>query len=177
MGKYRNWNNFKNAMGRHNEEARKNLCQQREIRSVQEPVSAEACSPQENRIADSIHDNASEECVQLRNRIVHSLQEIIPEEEKENSGCCVIVSLEELRTVRSLDPDNYLVKTQVALITDLLMRCKSTKDLWVTLRNLEAYGIICSGSRLLALNPVVRFVLQQYVVPVEERKQKVSKIG
>ena len=65
--------------------------------------------------AMELQNQASRANLRLKNSIIRDLKSVIPEKEKTDS-CCVVVSLSEIRAVRSLSPSDYMVKTQVELI-------------------------------------------------------------
>ena len=97
MSKYKDWNQFKEAM--------------------------------------ELQNQATRALLRLRSGIVRELRDAIPEKEKAmGDSCCVVVSLSEIRTIRSLSPTDYLVKTQVQAITDAFMKCRTAEELQSTLR-------------------------------------------
>ena len=119
-------------------------------------------------------DGAAESSANLRlkNSIIRDLKSVIPEKEKTDS-CCVVVSLSEIRAVRSLSPSDYMVKTQVELITEALMGCRSAEKMQAVVQELVKTGTISNGNRILPISSPVWSVLRRYSRP-ETRPTKIG---
>lgn len=167
MSKYKNWLDFGMAMEIQNERARANLQQRLDaIRKMRESASSDDGNCRKTHSADSSRDTVSEEDhVRMRNDIICSLQNAVPPEEQNNPDNGVLVSLDELRAVRSLSPEDYLVKTQVSLITQALMQCTTVTELVSEINYLELTGQIFNGTHFLKLSDSIQSVLRQYAVP------------
>lgn len=128
MSKYKDWNQFKEAM--------------------------------------ELQNQATRALLRLRSGIVRELRDAIPEKEKTmGDSCCVVVSLSEIRTIRSLSPTDYLVKTQVQAITDAFMKCRTAEELQSTVQSLSEAGHVSNGARMLTISEPVRSVLRRYTIP------------
>lgn len=163
MGKYNNWIEFKVAMKKQNEQSRTNLRQRHEAICMMQELSSTDSTPCQKDGADCLQDTISEEpYIHMRDDIIRSLWNVVPLVELRDSTCCVLVSLEELCAVRSLSPADYLVKTQVALITEALMRCKTSAALTAEIDYLDLTGRIFDGTHFLILTESVQSVLRRY---------------
>ena len=85
----------------------------------------------------------------------------------------VVVSLSEIRAVRSLSPSDYMVKTQVELITEALMGCRSAEKMQAVVQELVKTGTISNGNRILPISSPVWSVLRRYSRP-ETRPTKIG---
>lgn len=184
MGNCKNWVVFKTEMERHNDASRAALRRRNES-----PCSLQNNTPRMGSKStdfgvfvtlEELHSQAflpSDDCLALRTRIIRSLQGAIPEEERNSSGCCVIVSIEELRTVRSLSPCDYLVKSQVDMIIKSLIQCKTIMDIQHVIQGLLMSEKISNGMQLLALKPAVLSVLRQYSASFDAGNARLSMLG
>lgn len=114
--------------------------------------------------AMELQNQASRAILRLRNSIIRDLKSVIPEKEKTDS-CCVVVSLSEFRAVRSLSPSDYMVKTQVELITKTLMSCQSAESVQSVVQELVKTRTISNGNRILLISRPVWSVLRRYSKP------------
>ena len=118
------------------------------------------------KVAMEIQNEASRSLLRLRNSIIRDLRSVVPEAEKKDFGCSsVVVSLEELRAVRSFSPDDYKVKTQVSLIAGAFMSCRTASEVQDAVQEVARADKIYNGSRYLPLNNSIRRVLLRYVTP------------
>lgn len=118
------------------------------------------------KAAMEIQNEAARSFLSLRNSIIRDLRSVIPEAEKKDSGCSsVVVSLEELCTVRSFTPNDYKIKTQVSLITGVFMSCRTASELQEVVQELARADKIYSGAHYLPLNSSIRRVLLRYITP------------
>lgn len=114
--------------------------------------------------AMELQNQASRAILRLRNSIIRDLKSVIPEKEKTDS-CCVVVSISEFRAVRSLSPSDYMVKTQVELITKTLMSCQSAESVQSVVQELVKTRTISNGNRILPISSPVWSVLRRYSKP------------
>lgn len=122
--------------------------------------------------AMELQNQATRANLRLKNSIIRDLKSVIPEKEKTDS-CCVVVSLSEIRAVRSLSPSDYMVKTQVELITEALMGCRSAEKMQAVVQELVKTGTISNGNRILPISSPVWSVLRRYSRP-ETRPTKIG---
>ena len=54
--------------------------------------------------------------------------------------------------MRSLSPSDYMVKTQVELITEALMGCRSAEKMQAVVQELVKTGTISNGNRILPIS-------------------------
>lgn len=95
----------------------------------------------------------------LRGGLLRELRGEIPAEDNQ---ICVVVSLKEFCNVRSLDADDYRVRTQVDCISNELAKCHSADELLSTIRTLAYGGSVWNGRQYIPINNNVRSILRRY---------------
>lgn len=169
---YRNWADFRMTTEMKNDKARKALRQKHSVRKAQRPETVSQNAAGNLQVLPS-----DQELICMRNEIIRNLQNTIPMDERKGTKTCVLVSLDDLRAVRSLSPEDYMVKPQVELIVDVLMKCNTVKELMREVDYLDLSRSIFNGSRYLKLCKPVQAVLRRYVAPAHLAKEYIAVFG